>query len=797
MATYYPSTPFPVQFINPDTGELLSGGVLRAYLAGTTTPTPMYTNGSGTSAGTSVTLNAGGYPTHSNQVIVIWLEVGIDYKFVLEDDDENGKWSVDNILSITNSFLASNVFGVCKTVADMTSASGPLLTNGQRLTSAMVSAAADGGALLETTMHNTTSKKGGAKYEIISDAERVLRGLSSNEYTCIPLMSGSSFFACILPENNTLKLTQIGAYTSKDDCFDELVFGINYCAANKLWLDIDGGSVFETTRTLPVISNMKIGGQGTIKLKSGSNVKVFDNLESPVTEIENVHMKDFTVDGNRTGQTSLTVHNDGIKINYCDNLVVENLTVKSCGTPDTSAGANNAVGLSLHECINFKVSKCRFSDCQHYNFQTWECVDGVVEGNVSINPGSHCFGGAANLRVKFLGNTAAIIWSQSNFTYDAAVNAGQGFWFRQYEDCVVSNNTVYRQTDGVSARPAGAAIQNGQEASLGSTTQSTRLQGILVPSGSINGTIYSNNTITGDFEFGIYGYSGKSEKMITRGNRIYNTWKSGIIVTSNRLISHADVLENCGSKLGSALEISAATAANPCVITCAAHGFTNNTVVYISSATGMTELNGRYYTIQNATTNTFELQGVDSTAYTAYVSGGYVCVQNAAIWAQGRDHHISSPTIINADGVGIYCQGVRSIISDAKIEGYGQKIKSTGIYIRDFSNDVTVSNPSVYTDTPASESYNAIYLGDSASRFNLDGGNLFNQPAAGSEIRLNSQTDHSMSGVIGVTLAAADRYKLSFRTGSVFQWVDSTGDLRVKTSAPSSDTDGTVVGTQT
>jgi hypothetical protein len=28
-------------------------------------------------------------------------------------------------------------------------------------------------------------------------------------------------------------------------------------------------------------------------------------------------------------------------------------------------------------------------------------------------------------------------------------------------------------------------------------------------------------------------------------------------------------------------------------------------------------------------------------------------------------------------------------------------------------------------------------------------------------------------------------------------WVDSTGRLRIKTSAPTSDTDGTVVGTQT
>lgn len=35
------------------------------------------------------------------------------------------------------------------------------------------------------------------------------------------------------------------------------------------------------------------------------------------------------------------------------------------------------------------------------------------------------------------------------------------------------------------------------------------------------------------------------------------------------------------------------------------------------------------------------------------------------------------------------------------------------------------------------------------------------------------------------------------RLGDGRLWVDSTGDLRIKTSNPTSDTDGTVVGTQT
>ena len=68
--------------------------------------------------------------------------------------------------------------------------------------------------------------------------------------------------------------------------------------------------------------------------------------------------------------------------------------------------------------------------------------------------------------------------------------------------------------------------------------------------------------------------------------------------------------------------ITGITKANPAVVTVASHGYTNGTDVWINSVGGMTEVNGRRYTIANATTHTFELSGVDSTNYTTYTSGG-------------------------------------------------------------------------------------------------------------------------------------------------------------------------------
>ena len=68
--------------------------------------------------------------------------------------------------------------------------------------------------------------------------------------------------------------------------------------------------------------------------------------------------------------------------------------------------------------------------------------------------------------------------------------------------------------------------------------------------------------------------------------------------------------------------ISAITKANPAVVTATSHGYSNGDHVWINDVVGMTEVNGRRYTIANVTTHTFELSGVNSTNYTTYSSGG-------------------------------------------------------------------------------------------------------------------------------------------------------------------------------
>jgi len=77
--------------------------------------------------------------------------------------------------------------------------------------------------------------------------------------------------------------------------------------------------------------------------------------------------------------------------------------------------------------------------------------------------------------------------------------------------------------------------------------------------------------------------------------------------------------------------VSAVTRANPGSVTCVAHGFSSGNEIGFLSVAGMTNLNGNAYTITKVDANTFTI-GVDSSSYSAYTSGGiaYLLTNGAA-----------------------------------------------------------------------------------------------------------------------------------------------------------------------
>lgn len=109
---------------------------------------------------------------------------------------------------------------------------------------------------------------------------------------------------------------------------------------------------------------------------------------------------------------------------------------------------------------------------------------------------------------------------------------------------------------------------------------------------------------------------------------VVRSWLNGAEARSVQYLDPTFCVDQ-GLSLDNAVVISGATIANPIVITATSHGYSDGDEVYIKDVYGKEELNGITYTVNNKTTNTFELQSVDpvpvnidGTGFMPYVSGG-------------------------------------------------------------------------------------------------------------------------------------------------------------------------------
>lgn len=92
-----------------NSGNVLTGGKLYTYAAGTTTPLTTYTSVAGNIAHTNpIILDASGRIPNGGQV---WLALGIVYKFILKTSTDVQIWSADNISGISGVGLVENFLG--------------------------------------------------------------------------------------------------------------------------------------------------------------------------------------------------------------------------------------------------------------------------------------------------------------------------------------------------------------------------------------------------------------------------------------------------------------------------------------------------------------------------------------------------------------------------------------------------------------------------------------------------------------------------------------------------------------
>lgn len=79
-----------------------------------------------------------------------------------------------------------------------------------------------------------------------------------------------------------------------------------------------------------------------------------------------------------------------------------------------------------------------------------------------------------------------------------------------------------------------------------------------------------------------------------------------------------------GKTEGAAKTVTAITKANPGVASSTAHGQTDGTVGYMSGVVGMAQIDGQAIRINSPATDTFQLEGIDTTDYATFTSGSFV-----------------------------------------------------------------------------------------------------------------------------------------------------------------------------
>jgi hypothetical protein len=86
-------------------GDLLAGGTIDTFAAGTTTPLVTFSDSSGAANTNPVVLDSAGRAA-------IWLTQDTAYKFVLSDSDGNVLFTVDNIIAISGTSSADTDYEV-------------------------------------------------------------------------------------------------------------------------------------------------------------------------------------------------------------------------------------------------------------------------------------------------------------------------------------------------------------------------------------------------------------------------------------------------------------------------------------------------------------------------------------------------------------------------------------------------------------------------------------------------------------------------------------------------------------
>ena len=578
---YVPFTKLPQQFFD-NLGNPLVNGTINAYLAGTSTPTNMFSDDTGTVAGTSVTLDSRGEPTTFK---LIWLDSTKNYKFILKDSTGSTIWTIDDIVA-----------GVDASDVNYTPAGTNAVTTN-----------------VQTKLRETVSVKDfGAVGDGIADDWAAINNAINSGARSIYFPAGTYYCTKALLLYSKVKL------------YGDTGFQSGFSPSILQFADTTCGIVVHRFNTTCDAFGYNQTTTGTTS--EGADGSVIEHLY-----IRRGNGADTTIDGVTHGiRLRARAHVDSCYISGFAGDGIHILATSGSGTPANEGNANNW-GIS-----NTRIQNCRdgvFVDGADVNVGMGHHVDSSSNNRYGIYDssflgcnwiGCHCNGNttkdilqdSANGRSVFIGQYVETGGSSEIVTPAVAIG---GLWGGGLTG-------GYQWVDGNLSGTTLAFTGNG------STTQQALTGTARLQNTWNQGSISTSRRASYNIQVGLTSNYMPIGSVLGRGG------------ASNSYTAGAIGFEIYDGSASTTVAITGVTQANPGVITTgSAHGLSVNDRIVILSVGGMTQLNGTYLVNTTPLSTTFTvklLDGtvVDTTAFTAYTAGGTVGIANGystAIEARG------------------------------------------------------------------------------------------------------------------------------------------------------------------
>ena len=683
-----------------NSGNILSGGKIYTYTAGTTTPQATYTSANGATA-------------HSNPIILdaagrvpsgeIWLTDGLQYKFLIKTSTDVQIGSYDNIIGINSNFVnytSSQEFQTATAGQTVFTLTTMAYQPGANSLSVFVDGVNQYGpgasyAYQETSSTVVTFTSGlhvGADVKFTTTAINSSAATDAEQVGYIPPFTGSVATNVEAKLAQTVSVKDFGA-VGNGMTDDTAAIQAALTAAERVYFPTPTVSYLVSSISIPANRTLVTDGVSTkFQQVTGTAVgtRVF-NVMGP-----NVTIGDMTVQGNIATDTN--EQNHAININ------------------------SGVAGVSLY---NIRVGNIRGINIRGDVVYIGQSVASGTTSGVSV---------ASADGNNILRNVVSIVGG-SDIEVGQVTGPAVGFMHLDVEpDGTYTGNCVNVRVGQVTGRHIGVVVNT--------------------PSGDL---VFNENIQFGEVNLDP-AFATQSTPAYSGGASIASR---AVILRSTKDVSIGSLRVNGYN--GSAIWFEPGGLSNISVVIGQAFLSDCNTV------------DGNTYSYVACSNVTFGYLNVSTPLVTAV--GQSILQSNGCVVNSGTFSLGSSASIIRS------CSNVAVRNSDIAI-----KVGATSTYVALGATNAQLKNCTVTSIG---------YLAGFTTGIDVENSTVTTTVATLNTVTKATYKNSTIDGQYYAFATGTRVYTEAIAFGNYFLWVDATGDLRIKSGAPASDLDGTVVGTQT